>query len=231
MTLTAAERRKRIFRNNRPNIVPITPDNPGWLINWQWVAYTQGGFGELDETAFKTKAYAYNRHFNSIFMLEDHHPGFAGGTGPVGFIGCSYDGWTLKPYGEWYPWARKRNRARCLLAFLLKMRYSRAVGLILIETPDPSWPKAMKKFIGNQHMGKMGFIAKGRPDGTDQHIFYIRGSAHGGISSRSGNNRRSNVGGRPAVQQRLDPNDKPNDSAGKPDLPAARHGARVDLGP
>ena len=168
------DRRKRLFSNNKPKFVLVTEENKERFLNWNWIAYTQSEKPELSETEFRNKAVRIFSTFHFMYSVEDYHKGFYNKIGPVGYAGCFYDGFNLKPHVEWYPWARGTTRLRCIVAFLTSMRSRRDVGMIWIESTDGGWLK-LKKYI---RIAKVGSVTKGRPDGQDIHIFYIRGS-HG----------------------------------------------------
>lgn len=168
------ERRKRLFARNRPRITLVTLDTKEYFLNWMWIAYTQSDLPQMEEIEFKQKASEFLSGFRLVFSLEDYHQGFADSLGPIGYVSANYDGFNFKPHVEWYPWCRGTNRLRCIVAFMTAIRSRRDVGMVWIETSDPGWLK-LKKYI---RIAKMGSIVKGRADGSDLHIYYVRGT-HG----------------------------------------------------
>ena len=219
------QRRRRLFKTGEPTISQVHPGTAQWTINWQWVAY-KGSGGDLSEVDFKQTATQYLGAFDFVFNLEDRNEGFSGKAGPVGFVGCLFDGWNLRPHIEWYPWATTRNKLRCQIAFLFMARRKDDIGFILMDSDRPVIMKKLRKYIG---IYKAGQIEKGYPDRSDKHIYYIRGASHG-IPDGSSDTRRGNGAQRYTGQQGQGNHADPKDSAGTAHLSTADLRQRVTAG-
>ena len=165
---TAKARRDRIFRSGKPRIRPMVYDD----IRWLWVAARRQDYDGNPED-FSRETEPLLAAADKLFMLEDSNREFTEGVGPVGVVLANYDGWTLAPHVEWFPWATPRNILRCSVGFLQLMKYTHDVGCVKIfaTAENAPWFKRLKRYIAINLGGR---IPGGRPSG-EEYIFYLRG--------------------------------------------------------
>ena len=168
MNKTAKKRRETLFRKGKPDIRPAIYED----IRWLWAAAKRGGFDGTSEE-FTIKAEPFLAEADRVFMFEDRNSEFDKGRGPVGIVLCNYDGWSLLPHIEWFPWTTAQNRLRCTVAFLHSMRYTKDVGMIKVMSSENNekWFKRLKRYVAINLAGR---IPHGRSDGMES-IFYLRG--------------------------------------------------------
>ena len=164
----AQQRRERLFKEGKPLIRPCIYSD----IRWMWVAAKRAG-NDMTPEEFSNKAEPILAQADKIFILEDRNSEFQSGQGPVGVVLANYDGWSLCPHVEWFPWAATRNKLRCTVGFLQAMRYSNDIGSLKVYSTAEyhQWFKKLKRYVAISYAGK---VPHGRFDG-DEHIFYLRG--------------------------------------------------------
>lgn len=170
-------RRDRLFRHGKPTIRPAVYED----LRWFWAAARRDGFtGTQDE--FTAQAESLLAEADKIWLVEDKNAQFKEGAGPVGVFLANFDGWSLIPHVEWFPWATPRNKLRCTVGFLQSMRYSNEIGSIKIfaHAEFAPWFKHLKRYLPIIWVGK---ITGGRPR-ADEHVFYVRGRRNDRLSIR-----------------------------------------------
>ena len=80
--------RKSLFRKSRPVLRQFSSHENGELgpdIGILWAAYKRGSFPfpEMNEQTFIKFVLNALSRFYSVWMMEDDHPGFRSGKGPV----------------------------------------------------------------------------------------------------------------------------------------------------
>ena len=164
----AKTRRDKLFRYSKPTFRPAVYDD----IRWFWASARRQGYEGTPEE-FSRQAEESLAGADRIVVAEDTNGNYEKGAGPVGVFLSNYDGWTLAPHVEWFPWATPRNKLRCTVGFLQSMRYARDIGSIKIfaEARYAGWFKRLKKYVPVSLVGK---ITGGRETG-DEYIFHLRG--------------------------------------------------------
>ena len=165
-------KRDLLFKKGKPTIRPLNDSDIGWL----WVAYLQGGF-DLDEgltqEAFQTELAQILGGYDALFVIDDANGSFREGYGPVALVGAGYDGWTLEPHVDFFPWASKRNILRGIVGFLHKARYDRNVGVCIVHSLEDTL-QLFHKVKGYGVLWYIGKVPCGDERGDD-HLFYLRG--------------------------------------------------------
>jgi len=179
------KRRELLFAHGRPTIRPYEAED----IKWLWAGARRAG-GEIDREIFLEITQTTLQQADRIYIIEDRNSEFASGVGPVVLILATYDGWSLIPHAEYFPWTTTRNKLRCIVAYLQKQRYARGVACIKIHTAGAVQKAWFKKFKRYLPMYYVGAIPSGRPDG-DEYIFYLRGRDYGSPRNRHGRDGRN----------------------------------------
>jgi len=164
--MTPKERRHLLFNKGKPEIRNSKYEDMGWL----WAANKLKG-NEEDQEDFAERIRENLSEYERIYILEDKNPQFKEGIGPVGLVVANYNEWVLTPHVEWFPWATMRNQLRCSVAFFIKTRYSKDIGVCRVHVTEPEFFKRLSKYVPLFYTGK---IPSGRMDGDD-YLFYIRG--------------------------------------------------------
>jgi hypothetical protein len=168
----AKERRERLFKSGKPTFRPAVYND----IRWLWVASKRAGFDGTSEE-FSQQCEPRLAQADRLFMVEDRNKEFESGNGPVAVVLANYDGWTLCPHVEWFPWATNKNKLRCTVGFLQAMRYTHSIGCIKIfaDGQYSAWFKWLRRYVAISLVGR---IPSGRPGG-EECIFYLRGRQNG----------------------------------------------------
>lgn len=137
----------------------------------KWVKTSKKLSGEEipeDEILIQTFA-----RFQEVMILEDHHPKFQSGFGPVGVVAAISNGYLYQPHVEWFHWATPRNKLRSAVMFFQKFRY-RKLGVIRVHALKDAEPffKRLKDYVPLYFAGKIpGGDELGR---GDDHIFFMK---------------------------------------------------------
>ena len=173
--MTPKERRDRLFKDRKPIIRYFDAED------WKWMygayRYPDPPGGQEDFEAFRNDAMQQLAQYTYAFIAEDRNQRFKGKYGPVGIIPAMYNGWTLEPHVQWFPWATTMNKIRSSVAFMMFARYSPDIGITEIR----SLKEHADFFKGLKDYAPIYFIRK-IPYGDirgDSYLFYIRGKKQG----------------------------------------------------
>lgn len=143
-------------------------------MGWLWAAHKQlFPEDEMTKEQFVEYMGAQLAGFSYCYIVEDDNKNFKDGRGPIGIASVYFDGWTLTPHSDFFPWATKGNKLRALVSFLQKMRYNKDVGVTKVEVLSNARDifKSMKKYISLKYSG---FVENGDPEGK-LYCYYIVG--------------------------------------------------------
>lgn len=174
--------RDRLFKYGKPDIRPIEERDLAVL----WAAYRMGGLdermglealGDLDQEAFTERMLEIIGQNYSAWISEDKNHKFGDGHGPVGLIVAKFNGWEMEPHYLPFPWSTPKNRIKTVVAFMMKARYEKGVGVLNIRSREED--KDFYRHIQKQY-GVMYYVGKvPRGDyGADRYDFYGRGGSY-----------------------------------------------------
>lgn len=168
------EERAKLFRQGQPQFRRMEISDLQWL----WAAHKFTSHEELSQEEFREVMFSHLEQYARVYISEDVNHKFTGNIGPVGMFGAYFDGWTLEPHVEFFPWATQRNMIKSIVGFLMFQRFQPDIGCIRIHCSEERRElfKRLSKYVPIRVGGK---IAGGRPDGPD-FIFYVRGKRQHG---------------------------------------------------
>lgn len=169
--MTPKARRERLFKKDKPHIRSLTEGDMKWL----YAAYKYPNPPEDDFQPFVEDITQRLSGYDLVFIAEDRNNKFKDKWGPVGLIAALFNGWTLDPHVQWFPWATKANKVRVPVSFFMFCRYNSEFGCTEVRTLEKDFFKHLKKYCPIYYVNK---IPGGDPRG-DLHLFYVRGKKSG----------------------------------------------------
>src|SRR5690606_21429257 len=130
--MTPKQRREKLFKGTKPRVRKIQEDDWKWL--YGAYRYPEPPKDEEDFHQFQCHAAEVLAGYDDAYIIEDRHKKFRGNYGPIGLTPVMYNGWTLEPHVQWFPWATTLNRVRGTVAFLMFARYSNEIGVTVVKS-------------------------------------------------------------------------------------------------
>ena len=166
-------RRERLFRGVLPIVRPAQDADAAWMWTSHFMNSDDPDDSEEKRAAFYERLSEHLEAYQRVWMIEDKHPRFRGGFGPVGFAAGATNDWMLEPHIGWFSWSTRANRLRGVVGFLMAQRADPSLGCLLIRSDDEhrAFFEAIKRYAPVYRVGR---IPGGRSYGND-HLFYMRG--------------------------------------------------------
>jgi hypothetical protein len=151
-----------------------------------WAAYKLGGLdgrmgldalGEMDQEEFTDKMLQILSQNYASWIIEDKNHKFGDGSGPVGLMVAKFNGWTMEPHYLPFPWSTPRNKIKAVVAFMMKARYEKGVGVldVFARENDKDFFRHLQKRYGVMYY--VGKVPRG-DYGADKYYFYGRGGSY-----------------------------------------------------
>lgn len=134
--MTPREKRDRLFKSGRPKVRPLQVREGAAYskdMGILWVAHQNDPFlnFSIDKENFLREVEELSVTL-SLYVVEDTNTEYKD-KGPVAFVYVYNNEWEIQPHVEFFPWATARNKLKSTVAFLQMVRYSRAIGVCVIQ--------------------------------------------------------------------------------------------------
>lgn len=174
--------RDRLFKQGRPDVRPLDDKDLAVL----WAAYRLGdldkrlgleALGELTQEQFTDRILQIIGQNYAAWMIEDRNVKYSSGYGPVGLMVAKFNGWEMEPHYLPFPWSTPRNRMKAVVAFMMKARYEKGVGVLSVRSreEDLKFFRHLQKTYGVMYY--VGKVPRG-DYGADRYDFYGRGGSY-----------------------------------------------------
>lgn len=162
--MTPTQRRERLFKNSRPFVRPFKLMENGEYskdAGRLWAAYKKGAFPDkprdLTQEQFADFLAKLPDVFSKVWLVDDKHPAYPGGVGPVAIVGAVVQGLQVTLEADVFPWASKRNILRCSVAMLKMLVSSEETGTVVVNVPQRLMSAAshLKKYDLLYYVGRI----------------------------------------------------------------------------
>lgn len=166
-------RRKRLLGDSPPFVRMMKAEDLGWMwASWRAADKIVDITPEVMQS-FADEMTEFLSAFDNVLMIEDRHPRFNSGSGPVGLVVENDDGWAIQPHFHWLSWAKSKHKVRGVVSYLTAAKNDRRVGVVVVNSDDANHPfyDQLGRYLA---VNKAGCIRGGNPDGS-VHTYYVRG--------------------------------------------------------
>lgn len=175
-SMSARERRERLFRKTRPlvrRLEMLDGETYSRDAGVLWAAYKAGSFVDLpaDLTAeqFGETLENLQKTFDQVWVIDDFNPAYKDRRGPVALACTKSFDLVVNAEGVAFKWASKRNVLRCAASFLNMLKHSKKTGICMVKGAKPQVPmlKHLAKYdllyyVGKPSEGEWLFSIRGR---------------------------------------------------------------------